>query len=222
MSIATLSLKNFLIPIPDSNSILFPDITLTSGDLLLIKWPSGVGKTTFLHMMWWLLPFWEGECLYQIDSEKKSLYEVDFFLWRRDHMGISFSNPLFFESLSLRDNILFPTFVWGRHYDNDWLDMLLDVFQMRAFLMKKIETLSSGQRERAELIRVLLYKPKFLFLDEAASHLDPVILSDFLKLLQMYRQKIDPIILIVTHTDYFDHFSTHGIRIEHNHTEFFS
>lgn len=217
-----LILKNFVIPIPDSSSILVPDIQLVSGDILLIKWPSGVGKTTFLHMMVWLLPFPEGECLYQRSWEVKSIHESDFSIWRRNYIGISFSNPLFFESLSLRDNILFPSFVWGRKYDPDWFDTLIDGFQMRDFLMKKVEMLSSGQRERAELIRVLLYKPKFLFLDEAASHLDMGILSEFLKLLALYRQSVAPIILMVTHTDYFDHLATNHLHIIRDHTKFFS
>lgn len=76
---------------------------------------------------------------------------------------------------------------------------------------QKVETLSGGQRRKADLARVLALEPDLLILDEPTNHLD----LDTIEWLQNYLAGIQKAVLFVTHDRYFlDAVCTKIIEIE--------
>jgi len=68
-----------------------------------------------------------------------------------------------------------------------------------AFLDKKIETLSGGQKKRVALAKVLIDEPHLLILDEPTNHLD----VEMIEWLENYLVSKDLTLLLVTHDRYF-------------------
>jgi len=66
-------------------------------------------------------------------------------------------------------------------------------------LDKKIGQLSGGQKKRVALAKILIDEPDFLILDEPTNHLD----LDMIEWLELYLQKVNITLLMVTHDRYF-------------------
>ncbi len=86
---------------------------------------------------------------------------------------------------------------------NSW-DLEAKVNQILSVLklddsLRKISTLSGGQKKRVALAKVLIAEPDFLILDEPTNHLD----LDMIEWLEEYLSKSRSTILMVTHDRYF-------------------
>jgi ABC-type multidrug transport system ATPase subunit len=81
-------------------------------------------------------------------------------------MSLTFSEPLFFETLTVDENLRFPEIFLSLTYDRAWKDELITVLSIAPLLGSKISELSSGEKDRVNIIRALLYERPFLFLDE--------------------------------------------------------
>lgn len=83
---------------------------------------------------------------------------------------------------------------------------------------QKVETLSGGQKRKADLARVLAAEPDLLILDEPTNHLD----LDTIEWLQSYLAGIQKAVIFVTHDRYFlDAVCTKIIEIEHKHLYYY-
>ncbi|GAB1365650.1 ABC-F family ATP-binding cassette domain-containing protein [Candidatus Cloacimonadaceae bacterium] len=83
---------------------------------------------------------------------------------------------------------------------------------------QKVETLSGGQKRKADLARVLAAEPDLLILDEPTNHLD----LDTIEWLQSYLAGIQKAVVFVTHDRYFlDAVCTKIIEIEHKHLYYY-
>jgi len=130
---------------------------------------SGTGKTTILRIISGLVTPDEGRI------------EVDGRVWFDSESGINlvpqerrvgfvFQDYSLFPHMNARRNV---EFALDRRRDDDFVDKLLDMVQMRGLQYQKPMELSGGQRQRVALARALARRPKLLLLDEPFSSLDP-------------------------------------------------
>ena len=144
--------------LPDG-SVLTDNLSFTMADChsLLITGKSGTGKSTLLRTMAGLWPYATGTVL-AADST--------LFLPQRPYLPLG----------TLRRAIYFPK---AEAHDND---EQLKAWLTRCGLGKLVNSLdeegdwsrilSLGEQQRIAFLRILLYKPKFVFLDEATSAMD--------------------------------------------------
>lgn len=67
--------------------------------------------------------------------------------------------------------------------DKELLDRLIDHFKLSKLLQRELSSLSSGERQRVNLVCAFYLENKYTLLDEPTNHLDPIyidLLSDFL------------------------------------------
>lgn len=147
---------------------------------------SGVGKTTFLRMLAGLtLPekglIQIGEEVWFDPSKKISLPP------QKRKIGFLFQDYALFPNMTVRENIefAFPK----KQKQNDFLEEILTMTDLKNLEHRKPETLSGGQKQRVALGRALAIRPKILLLDEPLSALDTAMrlnLQD--EILKIHRQ----------------------------------
>ncbi len=182
-----------------------PDFTLSSGEKIVLSGPSWSGKTSFLHMLAWLIYPDKWSITYRHEDRAVLTTSRAFSLLRREHIGMTFSEPLFFEELNVEENIFFPHTFAGLTYDPEWQRRLFEELAITHLLHSQIALLSSGERDRINIIRALLYKSTILFLDEPGSHMDRALFEKFLVLLSDYLRETNPTLILVSHSEKFDH-----------------
>jgi putative ATP-binding cassette transporter len=145
---------------PDGDQLIDTlDVHLTPGDALVIVGPSGSGKTTLLRSLAQLWPYATGT------------------LRRPDGAATMFLSQLPYVPLGdLRAVVSYPAAA-GDISDDDLRDVLNRV--MLGHLVDRLDdledwvkVLSPGEQQRVAFARVLLTKPKAVFLDEATSAMD--------------------------------------------------
>ncbi len=145
---------------------------LAPGSVMVLSGPNGAGKSTLMRLMMGVLQSDRG--LVRIDGiEQRQLSRSHWLA----HAGYSPQDALFFDG-SLRENLLLD-----RPVDDATLLSLCAELGLEEFLandpkgLDRLITshdtgLSAGMRRRLVLIRALLSKPRFVFLDEPTEGLD--------------------------------------------------
>lgn len=164
-----LKCKNIEFKYDENNKILSNfNFNLNLNDLIVLKAPSGKGKTTFLNIISGLIIPTKGLIQMNKSYEKKKVF--------------SYVNqsPYFINS-SVLNNITFQDQI--RKVDLNKLNKCLKITLLdKIFKKKKIRlnriigsgglSLSGGQRQRLAIARAIYFSSKILILDEATSQLD--------------------------------------------------
>ena len=140
----------------------------------LIIGGSGSGKTTLLKCIVGLHEPSEG----QVFFDEQNFTEMDFTrrVPIRKEIGMLFQNSALFDSMSVEDNIVFPLNLFTNQSREEKLE--------RAnFCLKRVNLdgknklfpseLSGGMKKRVGIARAISMQPKYLFVDEPNSGLDP-------------------------------------------------
>lgn len=165
---------------------------LAKGEKVLIKGPSGIGKSSLFHE----LIFPHQAKAYQIDGQE---VEKDSYLTRL-YTTASQATDLF------ESSILF-NITLGQDFKEEAIQRVLRLADLEAFYAEKgpdyqIEkagaNLSGGEAQRIGLARALLRQRPILLLDEITAALDP---KRAMKIRENIWQEIDTFVEIAHHTD---------------------
>ena len=147
---------------------------MESGKCNLIIGASGSGKTVFMKCMVGLFTPDEGEIRYNNknfitlnDEEKKEI---------RQQIGMLFQGSALFDSLTVEQNIMFPLNMFTRDTYAQKLkraNEVLDRVNLKDVNKKFPAELSGGMKKRVGIARAIVLNPKYLFVDEPNSGLDP-------------------------------------------------
>ena len=157
------------------------------GEVVGLLGPNGAGKTTSFHCVVGLLKPDEGEVL----LGGKDLSGLP--LHRRARMGLGYlpQEDSIFRKLSVRDNLLVVLEghgVKGRDA-RDKADEVLTEFELLRVADSLGETLSGGERRRAEIARSLVSEPRFLLFDEPFAGIDPIAVHELQRLIGGLKQR---------------------------------
>jgi lipopolysaccharide export system ATP-binding protein len=161
--------------------------SVAPGEVVGLLGPNGAGKTTSFHCVVGLLAPDEGE----VRLGERDLSGLPLHVRARLGIGYLPQEPSIFRKLTVRENFLLvlEAAKLSRDEKAERVDELLTEFDLLRVAEAKGETLSGGERRRAEIARSLLAAPKFMLFDEPFAGVDPIAVHDLQRLIGRLREK---------------------------------
>ncbi|AFZ34950.1 ABC exporter ATP-binding subunit, DevA family [Stanieria cyanosphaera PCC 7437] len=181
--------------------ILFEiNLTLYSGEVVILKGPSGSGKTTLLTLMGGLRSPQSGslQVLGQelVAAKPKQLVEI------RRNIGYIFQAHNLLKSLTARQNVQMSVELHN-HFSASEIKTKSIAMLEAVGLGDRVDyyphDLSGGQKQRVAIARALVSHPKLVLADEPTAALDSKSGRDVVDLMQKLAKEQGCTILIVTH-----------------------
>lgn len=162
----------------------------TAEKIYSIIGPSGAGKSSLLRLLNRLDEPTSGEIIF---NDKK--YDEYTPCQLRCKIGYLFQTPHLFEK-TVKDNLLYA----DSKLSDDAMNQLLDKVQIaQSFLIKTVENLSVGEKQRIAFARLLATKPQVILLDEPTSALDPSLTESIELMIQAIVKAEELTAIVVTH-----------------------
>ncbi len=145
------------------------DLKIERGELFGLLGPNGAGKTTLLKILSTLLLPTSGNAYVAGFDVAKDFYEV-----RKRINMISGGEVSGYGLLTVRENLWMFSQFYGIKSEIAFkrIDDMLDLFGMADKKNEKVRTLSTGQRQKMNVIRGFVTDPEIIFLDEPTLGLD--------------------------------------------------
>lgn len=166
----------------------------------LIIGSSGSGKTTLLKCIVGLHEPTKGEVLY--DKENFTAMNFEGRVPIRKHIGMLFQNSALFDSMTVEQNIIFPLNLFtdlSKSEKHDRANFCLEKVNLKGTNKLFPSELSGGMKKRVGIARAISMQPKYLFVDEPNSGLDPktaIVIDD---LISTITDEYQTTTVVVTH-----------------------
>ena len=156
---------------------------------------NGAGKSTLVKILYGLLKPDNGNIYFNDEIlEISSPSEA-----RKKGIGMVFQHFSLFESLTVRENLILGIDENISYSDlKNKLNDISDKYKLPLDLEAPITTLSAGEKQRVEIVRILLQDPQLLIMDEPTSVLTPQEVVSLFKTLEAL-VKEGRTILYITH-----------------------
>lgn len=174
--------KDLIKTFGDKTVIEHLNLEVEEGKLLAYIGTNGAGKSTTMKMLTGLLKPTSGEIELAADLK----------------IGMVFQESVLDEELTVLDNLKSRQ-AFYRKQDKAWLEKLIQLTGLDAFLNQKYGTLSGSQRRRVDIVRALLNKPNLLFLDEPTTGLDIQTRRAIWEILHRLQREENLTIFLTTH-----------------------
>jgi heme ABC exporter ATP-binding subunit CcmA len=142
------------------------NLSLSNKKIIQIKGRNGSGKTTFLKVVLNILEPSSGEIIWKGKNIKKNIFEF------YNQTTFIMDNNTSTRELSVENNINFWKGLSSSELNSDKIFKLLKKLDIEKYYKTKAMYLSSGERKKLELLRLILEQKKLWILDEPFNHLD--------------------------------------------------
>ena len=174
--------------------------SVEKGEYVAIMGESGSGKTTLLNILAALdRPTSGSVCL--DGNELSKIRETKIAEFRRENLGFVFQDFNLLDTFTLKDNIMLPLVLAGKHY-GEMRAKLMPIVQklgIEGLMGKYPYEVSGGQKQRAAVARALITHPKLILADEPTGALDSKSTDELLGVFERINQS-GQTILMVTHS----------------------
>ena len=177
------------------NKLLFKNLNfkLNNKELLVIKGANGSGKTTLLKILSGLLKPISGSII--INKKNINISKDEYFKYFE---YIGHENAIK-TALTVRENLNFYLKI-KRNLATKNFEKAIKIFNLKNLLDIKVENLSSGEKRRVSLSRLILSNSKIWFLDEPTNGLDKINTANFFKILKQHL-KFNGLAIVASHDD---------------------
>ena len=174
--------------------------SVEKGEYVAIMGESGSGKTTLLNILAALDRPTSGSV--QLDGHELSkIREAKIAEFRRENLGFVFQDFNLLDTFTLKDNIMLPLVLAGKHYKEmkERLTPIVQKLGIEGLMGKYPYEVSGGQKQRAAVARALITYPKLILADEPTGALDSKATDELLSLFGKINEE-GQTILMVTHS----------------------
>ncbi len=196
------------------------DLSIRSGEAVAIVGPSGVGKSTLLHILGTLDRPTAGSL--QLGGEdvfSKSPEEMA--RLRNQTVGFVFQFHHLLPEFNTLENVMMPGLVRGLGFGSmrERARRVLDDVGLTHRLTHPVGKLSGGERQRAAVARALVMEPLAILADEPTGNLDPETGDRVGELLLEMNRSRGTTLVVVTHSARMAARMDRTLVIDHGHVE---
>lgn len=191
---ATLSIKNAKKSYGSVKVLHDINLSIESGEFLILVGPSGCGKSTLMNLISGLEELTAGE-IFIAGNEVSQLPPKD-----RD-IAMVFQSYALYPSMTVAQNIGFALEIRKvpKAERDSTIREVAELLQIDYLLDRKPAQLSGGQRQRVAIGRALARHPKIYLFDEPLSNLDAKLRVEMRTELKKLHQRLKTTIVYVTH-----------------------
>lgn len=167
------------------------NLTLDSGELLVVLGPSGCGKTTLLNLIAGFVPYQQGSI--QLEGKRVEGPGAE--------RGVVFQSEGLLPWRNVQENVAFGLQLAGIHREQRLATTreMLKKVGLEGAEKRFIWQLSGGQRQRVGIARALAANPQLLLLDEPFGALDAFTREQMQTLLLRLWHETGKQVLLITH-----------------------
>jgi len=178
------------------------DLEVAEGELLAVVGPSGVGKSTLLHLVG-LLDRPEDGSFELAGQEVGRLSAEERARLRNRLIGFVFQHHYLLDELDARDNVALPVRIAGRSAATarGRADELLEAVGLSERTTHFPDQLSGGELQRVAVARALAMGPRLLLADEPTGNLDRGNANQVFELVRQLHLLEGLTSIIVTHNE---------------------
>lgn len=178
------------------------DLEVPEGKLLTITGPSGVGKSTLLHIMGTLDKPSSGDVLFRGEN-LRSLGSAKINYIRNREIGFVFQFYHLLPEFTALENVMMAALSKGARKQDcqERAEELLEQVGLRERSTHKPGQLSGGEQQRVAIARALFNRPSVLLCDEPTGNLDERTGVGIVDLLCELNKNAGVTLVIVTHDD---------------------
>lgn len=180
------------------------DFTIRPRETVAILGASGVGKTTFLHILGALDRPSSGRVLYR-GQDLARMTETDLAVFRNRQVGFVFQFHYLLSDFTALENVQIPALIGGqnRQQARQRAETLLRDLGLGDRLDHKPGNLSGGEQQRVAVARALVNGPEILLADEPTGNLDTATAGSVEDLLIRLRDRHGVTLVVATHNPNF-------------------
>lgn len=184
-----------------------------NGEFISIIGASGSGKSTLLHLIGGLDYPTSGKVFID-DVDIYNLKDDERTIFRRRNIGFVFQNYNLLPMMNVYENIVLPFGLDGEKIDENYVDYVINILEIKDQIYKMPNELSGGQQQRVAIARALVTKSSVILADEPTGNLDSKSSSQVVFLLKKINKELGNTILMITHDDEVAQSAEKILRIE--------
>lgn len=164
--------------------------------ILGIVGANGAGKTTLIKILSGLSSPTSGKIIINGMDYKENSRNI------KRLIGTITSRSFLYEELSIYENLKFYSklySVYEKHEFKEKIEQYADSFNLSDWIYEPISYLSTGMKQKVEIIRILIHNPSILLLDEPFSGLDFNSIKLLIKILNDLKENENLTTILTTH-----------------------
>ena len=122
-------------------------------------------------------------------------------IFRRRQVGLIYQFYNLIPVLNVTENMTLPVLMDGRTVNQERLNELLDVLNLRGREKHLPNQLSGGQQQRVSIGRALMNAPSVVLADEPTGNLDSKNSQEIVELLKFSNKKYGQTLIVITHDE---------------------